>query len=266
MQLAFNNEGYKDDNGYSLKTDGIFGNKTKSVYEKYKKDKKDELEDYEPDGKKIVEGKDYNVLKDSNGKPVLLASTNMSGLTKISQDIYADDIREPEDKQLDFDDQKKIDALIYSHNMTDNIEEKEAYRRAITQIRKQDKYKNIYKNSENGIYKDDYNYTSQANLTASVNILSEGTAWLEGGKNEKNDIIMDVVNFFLNSKAIKNFGKLEELIKIIDYDYYKEAEKLKEGDILVTLNGAHSDSSESVNTKNFYRDKRGTLYRILSTE
>ena len=46
MQLALNNEGYKDDNGYSLKTDGIFGNKTKSVYEKYKKDKKDELEDY----------------------------------------------------------------------------------------------------------------------------------------------------------------------------------------------------------------------------
>jgi len=37
MQLAFNNEGYKDDNGYSLKTDGIFGNKTKSAYEKYKK-------------------------------------------------------------------------------------------------------------------------------------------------------------------------------------------------------------------------------------
>ena len=83
MQLAFNNEGYKDDNGYSLKTDGIFGNKTKAAYKQYKKDNKDELEDYEPDGKKIVEGKDYNVLKDSNGKPVLLANTDMSAEIKL---------------------------------------------------------------------------------------------------------------------------------------------------------------------------------------
>ncbi len=267
MQLDLNNQGYRDYDGYSLKPDGIFGDKTKSVYEQYKKDKKDELEDYEPDDKKIVEGEDYQVLKNEDGKPVLLASTDM-GLSGLNyQGVYDNDLREPEDKQLDFEDQKKIDALIYTHNLTNNIEEKEAYRRAITQIRKQDKYKNIYKNSENGIYKDDYNYTSQANLTALVNIMSEGMAWLEGGENFWNDFSFDIIKEFKKSKSLKFFDKLLSIIKYMDYDYYSKAENLKEGDIIVTLNGAYSDSSlGSANKKNFYRDKRGSLYRILYSE
>jgi len=40
MQKEFNKIGYTDFNGEKLKEDGIYGNKTKSVYEKYKKDNK----------------------------------------------------------------------------------------------------------------------------------------------------------------------------------------------------------------------------------
>lgn len=97
MQLDLNNEGYKDYNGHSLKPDGIFGKKTESAYKQYKNDKKDELEDYELEDKKIVEGEDYSVLKDSNGNPMLLASTDInlnSGLVsnfdnKITNNPYA---------------------------------------------------------------------------------------------------------------------------------------------------------------------------------
>ncbi len=78
MQLDMNNEGYKDYNGHSLKPDGIFGKKTQSAYNQYKNDNKEELEEYEPDDKKIVEGEDYQVLKNEDGKPVLLASTDMN--------------------------------------------------------------------------------------------------------------------------------------------------------------------------------------------
>jgi len=42
MQKEFNKIGYTDFNGEKLKEDGIYGNKTKSVYEKYKKDNTDD--------------------------------------------------------------------------------------------------------------------------------------------------------------------------------------------------------------------------------
>jgi len=42
MQKEFNKIGYTDFNGEKLKEDGIYGNKTKSVYEKYKNDNTDE--------------------------------------------------------------------------------------------------------------------------------------------------------------------------------------------------------------------------------
>ena len=45
MQLEFNKQGYTDKDGYKLRTDGIFGNKTKSVYEQYKKDYKQDYDD-----------------------------------------------------------------------------------------------------------------------------------------------------------------------------------------------------------------------------
>ncbi|MBE7021177.1 MAG: lytic transglycosylase domain-containing protein [Ruminococcaceae bacterium] len=45
MQLLLNNNGYTNNKGFRLKTDGIFGNNTREAYEKYKKDnEKDYIE------------------------------------------------------------------------------------------------------------------------------------------------------------------------------------------------------------------------------
>jgi len=45
MQLEFNRQGYRDKDGFSLKTDGIYGNKTKGVYERYIKDNQDDYKE-----------------------------------------------------------------------------------------------------------------------------------------------------------------------------------------------------------------------------
>ena len=107
MQLDLNNQGYKDYNGHSLKPDGIFGKKTESAYNQYRKDKQEELEDYNPKDRKIVEGKDYQVLKDKNGKQVLLASTDMTlggmdiPINKMSYPSYVD-FKNEENQPIDY--------------------------------------------------------------------------------------------------------------------------------------------------------------------
>ena len=82
MQLEFNRQGYKGKDGYRLKTDGILGPNTRKALNHYKKDN---FDDY----KEAVELKnrgsfeplttyDELVLKDKNGKPILLASADHS--------------------------------------------------------------------------------------------------------------------------------------------------------------------------------------------
>ena len=62
MQSDFNIMGYRDSDGYRLKTDGKYGNKTKSAYEQYKKDNKEDYDDYNEFKKQ--EDKGYSILKE----------------------------------------------------------------------------------------------------------------------------------------------------------------------------------------------------------
>lgn len=149
MQREFNKTGYTDLNGEKLNEDGIFGEKTKSAYNKYKNSNK-KIQYYTTKGAKNDKEnlKYYDMaVKDSNGNPIYLASTNWDLSDSLSPALYENTttntsnnlitIKEKEDSQLSFDDQKKIDALVYTYNNTDNIIEKEACIRAIVKIRQQ---------------------------------------------------------------------------------------------------------------------------------
>ena len=86
---------------YSLKTDGIFGDKTKYVYEQYKKDNYNELsDDFKEKQKLDDENKKYEdmALKGSDGKPLLIASNdrdlsklffgNISSIQALPSNLY----------------------------------------------------------------------------------------------------------------------------------------------------------------------------------
>ena len=172
MQLDFNNLGYTDKYGYALKTDGIFGDKTKSVYEQYKKDNYSELEDdFKEKQKWDEEYKKYEdmAFKGSNGKPLLIASSEreIKGMiskddkteknkdeSRKSKDDYSDskyikdktkETQGDRDKEvLAEDDYKKIQMYkaIYTfakNEMKDDVIADSAHREAVA-IRRQDKY------------------------------------------------------------------------------------------------------------------------------
>ena len=82
MQLEFNRQGYRGKDGYRLKTDGILGPNTKKALEDYKKDNyndyKEAVELKESNSSDLRKMYDELVLKDADGKPIILASTNHS--------------------------------------------------------------------------------------------------------------------------------------------------------------------------------------------
>ena len=64
MQLEFNRRGYRDKDGYSLKTDGKLGKKTRGVYEQYIKDNKKDYD--EVIERKNASSKSYSSPIDNN--------------------------------------------------------------------------------------------------------------------------------------------------------------------------------------------------------
>lgn len=203
----------------------------------------------------------------------------------IAENSKISDIKENEDIKLNSQDKKKVDSLIYMFNLSNSISEKEALRKAVVAIRKKDEYKGMYVNSQNGVYIDNYKYQTGNGLTAEVVVMSEGYAWLEGGENKKNDLIMNAISssgdiydlfkmFFpkeklgeFNSISIFDFfGKLEKLSVLKNSEYYEKAKILKEGDIMVRISGTDPKTNQKVDHKMFFREKHGGLYKILENK
>lgn len=289
MQLDFNNLNYKDATGQRLKTDGKYGNKTKAVYEQYKKDNKEDYDDYNEFKKQ--EDKGYSILTDDNGKPIYFASVNndLSGLisnkedkkinTQTSKTLVKSKDRDKE--ILTNEDYEKIQIYkaIYNYaknEMKDDAIADSVHREAV-KIRQQDKYAmhedygperikkfNPAKGTQyvgvEGYTDGDYNY-SDTKDTATIHIsepLSSDDADYQSG------LYPGIIS---NANAMTDrypeLNMLSGVIDLIMSKTYPLYSRVHEGDVIVTVKkhkGGYTPSTQKEYKFYFGKDKNKFYY------
>lgn len=219
MQLELNSQGYTDSDGYKLKPDGIYGDKTKGAYEKYKKNNPEDYKD-------AVGNKEtfntsnllYSVTSDEKPQVTYASSTkeiknnqqeyNYDSDSELNKNIrltnYNNNNKDRDKEVLTKEDYKKVKIFKSVYNyakdiLKDDVIADSSHREAVA-VRRQDKYSKYedygpkrlknYKPSNKpqyvsviGYLDNDYEY-SDTNDTASILIskpLTESDVqWITG--------------------------------------------------------------------------------------